>query len=129
MIDIKVPSIDISFWNSRKRKRKKEKISYSHRAKKHPSASKGYYKNKKYLGKRVKDIGGVGLDTYKEFIDILREIKSDVKNRRISKKTARGRLLLLYRLTFPSKNRKARKIPLRLRKVIRKKIKEVWHSL
>jgi len=89
-----------------------------------PKARCSYYANKKYLGKKVKDIGKVGLDKAKEFLGILKNIIKDLKKKRISKKTAMGRLMLLYRLTFPSKNSKVRNMPKSVREKIRKKIRE-----
>lgn len=60
----------------------------------------------KYLGVRVKDIGKEGLTHAREFYAIARAIVADYRNRRISKKTAMGRLLLLYRLTYKKNNSK-----------------------
>lgn len=60
----------------------------------------------KYLGKRVPDINRPGLDSAKEFRAILREIIRDYRSGRIDRKTARGRLLLLYRLTYKKNNSK-----------------------
>lgn len=60
----------------------------------------------KYLGRKVKDRGRKGLDSAKEFYDIIRAIVSDYKGGNISKGTARGRLLLLYRLSFKKHNQR-----------------------
>lgn len=76
----------------------------------------------KYLGKRVRDIKRKGLDTYKEYKAILRAILKDRFSGKISRKKARGRLLLLYRLTFPSKNKKARSISATKREKLRQLI-------
>jgi len=58
----------------------------------------------KYLGRRVKDIGRKGLSNASEFRQIARLIVEDYRKGRISFRTADGRLLLLYRLTFKKNN-------------------------
>jgi len=82
----------------------------------------------KYLGKRVKDIRPKGLTHVKEVKAILRAIKRDVKAGRISKKVARGRLLLLYRLTFKKNNSKL-KASLRTRVRLRRMIKNAMSNI
>ena len=83
----------------------------------------------KYLGKRVKDRGKKGLDSAREFYDIMKAIMRDYKAKRISAKTARGRLLLLYRLSFKKNNSKiqhlSNKTLARIRKHIKNLLKEV----
>ena len=76
----------------------------------------------KYLGHRVRDVRGAGLDSPREFRGILRAIIRDYRSGCISRKTARGRLLLLYRLTFPSHNRKASRISSAVRRELREEI-------
>ena len=76
----------------------------------------------KYLGHRVRDVRSAGLDSPQEFRGILRAIIRDYKFGCISRKTARGRLLLLYRLTFPSHNRKASRISSAVRRELREEI-------
>ena len=88
-----------------------------------------YYKRLKYLGKRVKDIGKMGLDRPSEFLKIKKAIIRDVRSHRISKRVARGRLLLLYRLTDPRKNSKVRGWSSRTRESIRKQILEAMRKL
>jgi hypothetical protein len=58
----------------------------------------------KYLGRRVRDIGRKGLSNKSEFINIARLIVEDYRKGRISFRTADGRLLLLYRLTYKKNN-------------------------
>ena len=82
-----------------------------------------------YLGKRVEDIGNNGLDHPEEFRGILKCILSDYERGKISKDTAKGRLLLLYRLTFPEHNHKVSKIPEKELEKIRKEIKEAMKEL
>lgn len=77
-----------------------------------------------YLGTRVKDRRGKGLDSPSEFYDIIDAILDDTEEGRIDPATARGRLLLLLRLTYPSKNKKARKIAPSTRKEIRREIRK-----
>jgi len=82
----------------------------------------------KYLRKRVKDINGPGLDSKKEFEEIAEKIIEDYKKGRITKKTAKGRLLLLYRLTYKKNNSKirfGRKTANKLRKKIKKMMEEL----
>ena len=83
----------------------------------------------KYLGHRVRDVGGAGLDSPQEFRGILRDILRDYRRGCISEGTARGRLLLLYRLTYPSKNRKARRISPRTRRRLRAMIKQAMETI
>ena len=58
----------------------------------------------KYLGRGcqsppcVRDVGKPGLDSLREVKRIAERILEDVKRGRISKRTAHGRFLLLYRL-------------------------------
>jgi len=82
----------------------------------------------KYLGKRVKDIRPKGLTHVKEVKAILRAIKKDVRAGRISKKVAKGRLLLLYRLTFKKNNSKL-KASLRTRVRLRRMIKNAMSNI
>ncbi len=83
------------------------RVKSSRRGKKR--GKKGYdYSKNKYLGKKVKDINKPGLDSVKEFREIIREILRDYKSGRISEKTARGRFLLLLRLTYKKNNSKIR---------------------
>ncbi|RLE55828.1 MAG: hypothetical protein DRJ40_07350 [Thermoprotei archaeon] len=76
-----------------------------------------------YLGKKVKDIGKKGLDRPSEYLAIARAIAQDYKAGRISKKTAHGRFLLLYRLV--DKNSKL-KVPKSVKERLKRKIKEIW---
>lgn len=76
----------------------------------------------KYLGHRVRDVGGPGLDSPSEFRGILRAVLRDYRRGCISGETARGRLLLLYRLTYPRHNRGAAKIPAAARRRLRREI-------
>jgi len=57
-----------------------------------------------YLGVRVKDIGRKGLSHATEIKRIADKIYDDYKKHRISRNTARGRLLLLYKLSFKKNN-------------------------
>ncbi|WP_290597700.1 MULTISPECIES: hypothetical protein [unclassified Archaeoglobus] len=82
-----------------------------------------------YLGKRVKDVGMEGLDDPREFKGIMRAIENDLKNRRISIQEARGRLLLLYRLTDPSKNSKVRNWSNKTRSQIQQEIRRKMSQL
>ncbi|WP_297499448.1 hypothetical protein [Thermococcus sp.] len=86
-------------------------------------------KRYKYLGRRVKDRGKKGLDSASEFYDITKAIMRDWKAGRISAKTARGRLLLLYHLSFKKNNSKIKhlsnKTLQRIRKHIKNLLKEV----
>jgi len=81
-----------------------------------------------YLGKRVKDIGKKGLSNAKEFYGIIEEIIEDVERGRITSRTARGRLLLLYRLTY-KKNNSNLQISTKTAQKIRNKIKRVMRCL
>ena len=94
-----------------------------------PLARPSYYSNKKYLGKVVKDVGKPGLDKEKEYRDILKAILRDYRRGKIDASTARGRLLLLYRLTFPSRNVKARNIPKEKRIKLREAIKKAMEKI
>ena len=80
----------------------------------------------KYLGRKVKDRGKKGLDSAKEFYDMIKAIVRDYKSREISKETARGRLLLFYRLSFKKNNSKIKhlsnKTPQRIRERIRQEM-------
>lgn len=78
--------------------------------------------NYKYLGKKVKDISPKGLTHPKEVRAIMKAILNDYKKKRITRKTALGRLLLLYRLTFVKNNSKL-KASRRTRIELRKDIK------
>jgi len=84
----------------------------------------------KYLGKKVKDIKEKGLDSVKEFYDIANAVMRDYKKKKISKRTARGRLLLLYRLSFKKNNKKISKLSStqlkKIRSYIRKLMEELW---
>ncbi len=83
----------------------------------------------KYLGKTVKDTGEKGLDNPSEFRGIIKSIISDYKEGKIPKETAKGRLLLLYRLTFPEYNHKVSKISEKTLENVRKEIKEAMKEL
>jgi len=83
----------------------------------------------KYLGKTVKDTGEKGLDNPSEFRGIIKSIISDYREGKISKETAKGRLLLLYRLTFPEHNHKVSKIPEERLEKIREEIKRAMKKL
>jgi len=83
----------------------------------------------KYLGKKVPDIKRKGLDTIKEFYGIMRAIVRDVKARRISRNVARGRLLLLYRLTFPKYNSKVKGISKTTLEKVRRDIKKLMSQI
>ncbi|MEM5831224.1 MAG: hypothetical protein QXO40_03415 [Candidatus Aenigmatarchaeota archaeon] len=82
-----------------------------------------------YLRKRVRDVRKKGLDSISEFYGIMREIMRDYRLGRISAKKARGRLLLLYRLTFRSKNRKVASIPKKWRLKIREDIRRLMKRI
>lgn len=82
-----------------------------------------------YLGKRVPDVGKPGLDRPSEFRRIERAIVRDYKSGKISKQKARGRLLLLYRLTDPRKNSKVRGWSPRTRQSVRVEIRQAMRSL
>ena len=90
-----------------------------------PSARKRY----KYLGKRVRDVGKPGLDQPREFLGILKSIIKDYVEGRISYMKARGRLLLLYRLTRPDKNSKVAWWPEKIRARIQAKILKALRTL
>jgi len=77
----------------------------------------------------VEDRGKEGLDSAKEFYDIMNAIMQDYKKGKISAKTARGRLLLLYRLTFKKKNSKIKHLSNKTLTRIRKKIKALMSEI
>jgi len=83
----------------------------------------------KYLGHRVPDVAGPGLDHPSEFRGIIREILRDYSGGCISRRTALGRLKLLYRLTHPSRNRKASRIPSGARRRLREEIKRAMERI
>ena len=83
----------------------------------------------KYLGVKVRDIGKEGLDSPEEFKQIADAIIRDYKNGEIDEATARGRLLLLYRLTYPTKNKKVRSWSASTRRRIRNYILHLMRSL
>ena len=83
----------------------------------------------KYLGRRVKDRGKKGLDSASEFYDIAKAIMRDWKAGRISAGTARGRLLLLYRLSFKKNNSKIQHLSNKTLQRIRKHIKELMKEV
>lgn len=83
----------------------------------------------KYLGRRVKDRGLKGLDRPSEFRSIARAIVRDYRRHRISKKTARGRLLLLIRLSKPKNNSKVRGWSPKTRESILDYVKRKMRSL
>ena len=83
----------------------------------------------KYLGRRVKDRGKKGLDSASEFYDIMKAIERDYKAGRISARTARGRLLLLYRLSFKKNNSKIRHLSNSTLQRIRRRIKKLMEEV
>ena len=83
----------------------------------------------KYLGKRVKDRGKKGLDSAREFYDIMKAIERDYKAKRISAKTARGRLLLLYRLSLKKNNSKIQHLSNSTLQRIRRRIKKLMEGI
>ena len=83
----------------------------------------------KYLGHRVRDVRGAGLDSPGEYRAILRAILRDYRRGCISERTARGRLLLLYRLTYPKNNRKAGRMPASARERLRREIRAALRRL
>ena len=83
----------------------------------------------KYLGRKVKDIRMKGLDSPKEFIKIAKYIVKQARAGTISRQKARGRLLLLYRLTSPKKNRKVAWWSRRTRVMVRNFIKKCMRSI
>ncbi|MFA4641217.1 hypothetical protein [Pyrococcus kukulkanii] len=83
----------------------------------------------KYLGKRVRDIGKKGLDRPSEFRAIMKAIVRDYRKRRISKQTAKGRLLLLYRLTFKKNNKKLKNVSVKTLSRLRREIREAMSRL
>lgn len=74
-----------------------------------------------YLGVTVKDIGKRGLSNKKEFENIIKAIIKEYKNKKINRRVAMGRLLLLYRLTFKKNNSNLR-ISKRTASMIRREI-------
>ncbi len=79
-----------------------------------------------YLGVNVSDIGKKGLSNKKEFEEIIKAILSDYNKGKITKKIAKGRLLLLYHLTYKKNNsnlRISRKTASEIRKIIRSMMK------
>ncbi len=86
-------------------------------------------KRYKYLGRKVRDVRMKGLDSPKEFIAIAKRIVREAKTGIISREKARGRLLLLYRLTSPRKNRKVRWWSRRTRVRVRNFIKKCMRSI
>ena len=92
-------------------------------------------KRNKYLGRGcknppcVRDIGRRGLDSPREFRGIMRRILRDYRAGRISRRTARGRLLLLYRLTYPRHNRKVSRMSARARRRIRDEIRRAMRKV
>jgi len=83
----------------------------------------------KYLGKKVRDVGMRGLDTLREFYGIARAIVRDYKAKRIKRKTAMGRLLLLYRLTFKKNNSKIKHLSTASLRRLRDYIKTLMQSI
>jgi hypothetical protein len=83
----------------------------------------------KYLGRRVRDTGLKGLDQPREYRGIIKAILEDARRGRISRKTAMGRLLLLYKLTYPEHNSKASRIPAGTRDRLRSEIKRAMRRL
>jgi hypothetical protein len=83
----------------------------------------------KYLGRKVRDRGRKGLDELKEFERIRKDIVKDFKKHKIDKKTAQGRLLLLYRLTFKKNNSKIKDLSEKSLRKERKKIKQTMRKL
>jgi len=78
----------------------------------------------KYLGVSVKDIGKKGLSNKKEFEKIMLKIVKDLKNNKIKYNTYKGRLLLLYRLTY-KKNNSNLKLSNKTLNDLRKRIKNL----
>lgn len=87
------------------------------------------YSKNKYLGKRVRDINRPGLDSVKEFRAIIKEVLRDYKSGKIPKKTARGRLLLLLRLTYKKNNSKIRHLSNQTLLRLRYEIKQAMSKL
>lgn len=83
-------------------------------------------KQYKYLGKKVKDVGSKGLDRVKEYRSILNAIVREAKKGVIKKNTARGRLLLLYRLV--DKNEKFKASP-KTKQKLKEEIREAMRKL
>jgi hypothetical protein len=104
------------------------------RSRGHSRRSRGRNRNK-YLGRGcrsppcVRDRGAPGLDRASEYRAILRRILQDYRRHRITRATARGRLLLLYRLTYPSHNSKARRLSARTREALRREIKRAMEEI
>jgi len=111
-------------------RRKETNKSKKNKSREKRSKSKSKSSSKyKYLGKSVPDVGMKGLDNPKEFRGILKQIKKNYEKGKIDKKTAHGELLLLYRLTYPSHNKKVKNIPSDVRRELRREIKEAMHEL
>lgn len=83
----------------------------------------------KYLGKKVEDIGREGLDRIEEYKAIADAIINEYRAGKISEKTARGRLLLLYRLTFKKNNSKIARYSASTLARVRKYIQEKMRTL
>jgi len=83
----------------------------------------------KYLGKSVRDIRKKGLDAVKEYEGILRQILRQARKGSVPRKVLRGRLLLLYRLTFKKNNSKIRYVSMRRLLALRRKIKEAMSKI
>ena len=83
----------------------------------------------KYLGSKVKDVKRGGLDSISEFERIKKAIVEDYKKGKISQDTARGRLLLLYNLTFKDKNSKIAHIAESKLKKMRDRIRDTMNAL
>ena len=83
---------------------------------KNPACQPSKYKRLKYLGKKVADVEGCGLDTLKEVEEICKAIIKDYEAGRIDKRTANGRFARLCNCIIPrnsklvGKKRKAKSI-------------------
>jgi len=82
----------------------------------------------KYLGGRVRDVGRKGLSSVREFNSIIKAIMQDYFAGKINKRTAKGRLLLLYRLSY-KKNNSNINFSYATGEKIRKKIKKYMRAL
>jgi len=85
--------------------------------------------NYKYLGKKVADVRGKGLDTVKEFREIKRAILQEVQAGRLDPRTAHGRLLLLYRLSYKKNNSKIQHISNNTLRQLRKELKRAMRRV
>ncbi|RLF66768.1 MAG: hypothetical protein DRN30_01520 [Thermoplasmata archaeon] len=83
----------------------------------------------KYLGKRVKDIRKKGLDTLSEYYNIMKAVIKDYRSHRISRNVAKGRLLLLYRLSFKKNNSKIKHLATKSLNALRQKLKKAMSTL